>query len=135
MTDELQGQCVWVHPELIYDPDKKSDLIGTIVASDLAADIVLVSFEDSMPGLFSTDALFVFKTAEDINTLLDGTIFPDGNPDLEALIMINFLVRKDSPEDQSLAMELARVHKNIQPFCLETLKGQLARNQSLDWSR
>jgi len=135
MTDELEGQWVWVHPELTHDPDGKKDQIGMIVASDLAADIIFVSFEDSMPGLFSADALFVLHISEEISSMFAETTFPELTPDLEALIKINILVRKASPGDHYLAMELARSHKEIQSFCLETLKDQLARNEHLDWNR
>lgn len=135
MTDELQGRLVWVHPELTHDPGGKKDLIGLIVASDLAADIVLVSFEDNMPGLFSADALFVFHSPEKISAMFAEAKLPESGPGPDVLIKINSLVHTASPGDQRLALELARAHPMIQPFCLETLKDQLSRDQPMGWNR
>lgn len=135
MTEELNGQWVWVNPELTHDPDGKKDQIGIIEASDLADDTVLVSFEDSMPGLFSTDALFVLHIPEELSVMFAETTFPEPSPDLEVLLKIDKLAQKASQHDQRLALELARSHKDIQPFCLETLADKLNRDQYLNWNR
>jgi hypothetical protein len=69
-ADELIGQLVMVHPELIKDPAGKSGQVGIITGTELENDNIYVGFGRNGQGLYGTDALLLLKPAEQIKDLL-----------------------------------------------------------------
>jgi hypothetical protein len=134
MTDDLKGTPVLVHPELAHDPAGKQNQIGTISGADLMNDDVFVSFGYET-ALYSTDALLIMIPQPEIYRHTNEMAFELALPDLKTLTQIELLLRHETAITHETALQLARDHKNIQPFCLDTLQNQLQKNIDQNYSR
>jgi len=134
MTDDLKGTPVLVHPELGYDPANRQGQTGLINWADLMNDDIFVSFGD-VTGLYSSDALLVLLPAGKIHQNLSHMASETPFSDLKALALVELILRYYGETKESKAMELAKDHQNIQPYCLDTLQNQIAQRISKNYGR
>jgi hypothetical protein len=65
-NEDLTGTLVLVHPELKDDPVNKQGQTGMLLYLDTEKDDVYVTFGKGQQALYSSDALLVFKTPQEI---------------------------------------------------------------------
>lgn len=130
IKDELTGTFVLVHRDLQHDPIHKQNEIGVIRHVDAANDDVFVAFDDGEQGLYSSDALLVLLTPEQIHQNLAELDYDNAFRDIKSLTQIDLFLRYGSADKQRTALELAKENKSIQQYCLESLENRLNLNQS-----
>ncbi|QKJ28366.1 hypothetical protein HQ865_00845 [Mucilaginibacter mali] len=133
-NDKLRGVVVFVHPGLIADPLGKRNQVGVISEADIALDNIYVDFRDKT-GLFSTDALFTFLSADQIQNNLASLVHDKTSNEFMALRRVELLVRYGDVTEKIKAMQTARDNPAIQHLCVEILKNQLSRDFSNQYGR
>jgi hypothetical protein len=124
-SDELTGTLVLVHPELSDDPASRQGQIGIITGADLENDDVFVSFGKGEQALYSTDALLVFKPAEDIYNLLMNDARKASQADFKALFQVNLMQQHGLTPLVRKAMDFVKDNKVVREFSMDTLENQL----------
>jgi hypothetical protein len=123
-NDELTGTQVLVHPELPDDPMQQQGRLGIITFTDLSSDEIFVSFGKEQ-GLYSSDALLVFRKPDDIyRDLLNHTREID-TKDIKDLYRIGMLLDSGRAPDQKAAMEMAAGNPAIHSYTFMTLQEKL----------
>lgn len=134
MKDELSGKVVLVHPGLENDPVNRQNHIGVISHADTMQDDVFVDF-GGMQGLYSSDALLVFRDNEEIHQQLADMAYETPFAELKALTQIDLFLRYGGENREKMAMEIAKANPVIQRFCLESLNDQLYKDLSKNYGR
>jgi hypothetical protein len=134
MNNDLSGKVVLVHPGLEHDPVNKQNQIGVISHADMMQDDVFVDFEGTQ-GLYSSDALLVFRENEEIHQHLADMAYETPFVELKALTQIDLFLRYGGDNSARMAMEIARDNPVIQRFCLESLNDQLYKDLSNNFGR
>lgn len=133
-NDKLRGVVVFVHPELVADPLGKRNQVGVICEADIGLDNIYVDFRDKT-GLFSTDALFTFLSADQIQDNLVNMLQDTASENSNALRRVELLLRYGDVTEKIKAMQTARDFPAIQPMCVEILKDQISRDIPNQYSR
>ena len=133
-NENLRGEVVYVHPELLADPLGKRNQVGVISEADIALDNIYVDFRDKV-GLFSADALFTFLHLDQIQDNLENLLQDKTSVEFKALRSVELLVRYGDVTEKIKAMQTARDFPAIQPMCVEVLKDQIFRDISNQYGR
>jgi hypothetical protein len=134
-AEELTGQLVMVHPELYDDPAGKTGEIGTITAVDLAEDLVRVKFDDEQRGLYATNALLVFKPADQIYEHLRKDVMKLAPADFKDLKNIALLLDYGTKPQQRAAMEIAQRNPGVVSSAFRSMEDNLGLNHHNDLGR
>jgi hypothetical protein len=123
-TDELTGGLVLVHPEFGNDPAKRQGQIGIITGADLDHDDIYVSFGKGEHARYRTNALLVFKSADQIYDLLMNDARKANYDDFKALFQVNLMQQHGTTGMIRKAMELVKDNKVVRDFGMETMEQQ-----------
>ena len=125
MQDELTGTLVLVHPGLAADPAGKQNQIGLITDYDLGKDDIYVSFGKGERALYSSDALLVMKSENDVYAALleHRTDLPQA--DFKALFQANLMQQYGHTGQLKGAMELLQQRPQIRELGMVSLADKL----------
>ncbi|WP_439698140.1 hypothetical protein ACFGVS_07765 [Mucilaginibacter sp. AW1-7] len=137
MKDELTGTLVLVHPDLAVDPANKQNQIGIITDYDLGKDDVYVSFGRGEQALYSSDALLVMKSENDVYSAL-----MENRPNLQAsdfktLFQANLMQQYGHSGQLKGAMELLQQNPVLRELGMISLEEKLGivKTESVDLSQ
>jgi hypothetical protein len=130
MTDEdLSGVTVMVHPALAEDPAEKQGEIGEITVASLADDLVRVRFDDGGRGLYSMDAVLIFKASEQIYQHIKDKIMVLEPTTFKDLKNIALLLDYGTPQQKLKAMQIAQKNPDVVSAALVSLEESLGIKQ------
>lgn len=135
-ADELIGQLVLVHPELIKDPAGKSGQVGIITATELENDNIYVGFGRNGQGLYGTDALLLLRPAEQLKDLLQQHKQELSLPDYKAVFQ-TALLQELIPTTAKLktAMSLALQSEAVRNLTMRSVEDALGLQRGNDLER
>lgn len=123
--DELTGTMALVNPELDNDPLQQQGKAGMIAFAEFARDDFFVTFPDGKRGLYSSDALMIFKKPAEIYQELIANTRDIEIPDMKALYRIGMLLDAGKGKDIKEAMQLAEQNPGTHSRALISLKEHL----------
>jgi hypothetical protein len=125
VPDELTGSLVLVHPDLQHDTAGRQGHIGMIIGSNLERDEISLSFGKGEQALYSSDALLVLKTPENIyGDLLSNNKGLDP-ADFKALFRISLLQQYGDTKSFRTAIELAMKNDILRSHSMISLQDKL----------
>jgi len=125
-TDEdLTGTLVLVHPDLKDDPVQKQGQTGMLLYADTEKDDIYVAFGKGEQALYSSDALLVLKTPQEIYQELMTNTRDLAVNDMKALYRIGMLLDNHTSEGAKAAMKLAAENPGIHNRAMVTLQEKL----------
>ncbi|MFF5380441.1 hypothetical protein [Pedobacter suwonensis] len=132
--EELTGQLVLVHPDLIQDPVSRQGQVGVIAMADLKSDTITVGFGGSPLGRYSADALLVLKEKNELYR----DIMHDPKS-LEAdtfkqLLKINMLQENPGYGNISDALKIVAGQKELIEHSMISLENHIAKHYGMDTS-
>ncbi|HKG07281.1 MAG TPA: hypothetical protein VKB19_12515 [Pedobacter sp.] len=127
MNDEqsLEGMVVLISPKLLNDPARQRGAVGTVVQAVPAQDDFVVRFKGGVSGLYSSGALLVLKSHEQIyKDVLNSTkeLMPF---ELKALMRMTMLLQSGSKEQMIEAMEIAGLNAELLKRSTEPLSSRI----------
>lgn len=124
-NEEFNGSYALVNPGLTNDPINRQGQVGIITFTDTAKDDVYVSFDKGQQGLYSSDALLVFKKSNEIYHDAFLNVKQLDTADFKQLVEISLLLQSGSRQDARTAMEMAAANPVLRQNAMHDLKGQL----------
>ncbi|MBL4675543.1 MAG: hypothetical protein JKY70_04960 [Mucilaginibacter sp.] len=123
--EDLTGILVLVNPALKDDPVSKQGQTGLLLYLDPEKDDAYVAFGKGEQALYSSDALLVFKTPQEIYQELMTHTRELPVADMKALYRIGMLLDDHTSEGIKEAMKIAAENPAIQDRALTTLQEKL----------
>lgn len=127
--DELREKVVMVHPELYDDPAAQNGEIGYITAADPGEDLYRVRFDDERRALYSSNALLVFQSSDQIYAKIKEDVMLLRPVDFKDLKNIALMLDYGTPERLRNAMEIAKKNPGVIEMALTSLEESLGLNQ------
>lgn len=134
-NEDLTGTLVLVHPELKDDPVSKQGQTGMLLYLDAEKDDAYVTFGKGEKALYSSDALLVFKTPQEIYQELMGNTRELPIPDMKALYRIGMLLDNRTSEGAKEAMKIAAENPGVHARAMVTLGEKLGLDVDINQSQ